>query len=329
MFLIMKEEIYEVSGERMSPEGQLGERFNIRISSLQSGLEKRIDVSLSRRLLASNNMVGFDKGDFAMRAACRAIRRHEEVDEVSVITSNFDDLMGKKVSDEEIDSELAKLTLWFFKSQLAAAQPLTIADLFVSTDFHLRDIQRRIQYFHKRGWIRWAGLESYLFEITKAGFPMMEALAGSMQVSNSENKYFQRVPLPKDVKEPFVFVLMPFGDKEINQKMYHDVIKPTVEKELGIRCVRSDEVTAPGVINNQIFTLIRRAKFIIAETTSKNANVFYEIGMAHAFDKDVFLFCERKKGPLPFDITTHRAVFYDDLDDLKQKIVENLKHHIT
>ena len=122
---------------------------------------------------------------------------------------------------------------------------------------------------------------------------------------------------------------MPFKPQEFDQKVYLDVIKPTVEKELGICCIRSDEETKPGVINNQIFTMILKAKLIIAETTSRNPNVFYEVGMAHAFNKDVFIFNSNKKKKLPFDISTNRAVFYDNCDDLKKKIVENLKDHVS
>jgi len=98
---------------------------------------------------------------------------------------------------------------------------------------------------------------------------------------------------------------------------------------LGICCIRSDEETKPGVINNQIFTMIIKAKLIIAETTSKNPNVFYEVGMAHAFDKDVFIFNNSSNKDLPFDISTNRAVFYKDYEDLKKKIVKNLKDHVS
>ncbi|MGB2770274.1 MAG: hypothetical protein WBC88_11165, partial [Candidatus Zixiibacteriota bacterium] len=136
------------------------------------------------------------------------------------------------------------------------------------------------------------------------------------------------VSLSKKVKEPFAFVLMPFRPQEFDQRIYFDIIKPTVERQLGICCIRSDEETKPGVINNQIFTMIRKAKLIIAETTSRNPNVFYEIGMAHAFNKDVFIFNSSSKKELPFDITTVRAVFYDDYEDLKKKLIENLKDHV-
>ncbi len=170
-----------------------------------------------------------------------------------------------------------------------------------------------------------------VFKITPRGFEEVESRErGTYMTKRVDNRYFQVVPLSKKVKEPFAFVLMPFKQQEFDQKVYSDVIKPTVEKELGICCIRSDEETKPGVINNQIFTMILKAKLIIAETTSRNPNVFYEVGMAHAFNKDVFIFNSSKKNKkLPFDIITNRAVFYDDYEDLKKKIVKNLKDHVS
>lgn len=329
MFLITEEEIYEISGRTVPSEEAVGERLYVTIRGMETESESTIQVRFSGSLLASRDIAGFDKGDLAMRAACRAVRLREKPKIISVTTGNFTDLVGKKTPDDEIDMELARLIVLFFKKQPGIERSLTVGDLFVSTDFHFRDIQRRMQYLYSRGFIRPSTLERDRFEITRGGFRMVEALSDPVrQVPTPENRYFQLVSLSKKVKEPFAFVLMPLKEEEMEQKIYFEVIKPTVEKELNVMCIRADEETQPGVINNQVFTLINKAKLIIAETTTRNPNVFYELGMAHAFDKDVFVFSKKSEGKLPFDIANIRAVFYEDYEDLRMKIIENLKDHL-
>ena len=248
-------------------------------------------------------------------------------DKANVTSDNFPLVLGKEADNEEIDTELMTLIATFFRVQPAERSDLTIHDLFVSSDYRIEDIRRRLLYLANRDWIN--GVRTDVFRITSKGFEEAESRArGGDTTDVHANKYFQLVSLPRGIKKPFVFVLMPFKDQEgFKQEVYRKVIKPTVEQELGVICVRSDEVPDPGVINNQIFTLIRDAECIIAETTTGNPNVFYEVGMAHAFNKDVFIF-NRSKNKLPFDIRGDRAVFYDDYEDLKRKLVDNLKDHV-
>ena len=43
-----------------------------------------------------------------------------------------------------------------------------------------------------------------------------------------------------------------------------------------------------------------------------NANVFYELGYAHALNKPTILLANRLTEELPFDISGYRVIFYDD-----------------
>jgi len=332
MVLITEKDVYNVKCKRIPAEEYDGERFIVTLGDEVNQVVRKIEVRLSGTLLASTGMQEPDKFDFASRAACRLVRSNEKGNEVSITTGNFDLLRGKQASDEEIDDTLRLLIHRFFtKYPDPKVNRLSPADVFLSTDFDFQRILNRLGYFEARGIIRKSSLNEYEYDLALGGFEKLEALERSPKVGpEPENRYFQLVPLSKKVKEPFVFALMPFKPREFGQKVYSDVIKPTVEKELGICCIRSDEETKLGVINNQIFTMIRKAKLIIAETTSRNPNVFYEVGMAHAFNKDVFIFNSSKKNKkLPFDIITNRAVFYDGYEDLKKKIVENLKDHVS
>lgn len=326
IFLITKEDVYKIHCRPVGSESGR-ESYSVEVF-------KRSDQMLATKLigftgpaLAVHKMSEGDKLNLAMRLGGRLFAQGSTEDKANVTSDNFPLVQGKEADNEKIDTELMILVAKFFEVQPTEREHVTVHDLFVSTDFRMDDIRRRLLYLGNRGLIK--TVRPDVWKITPKGFEEVDSHAsGAHTMEIAENRYFQLVSLSKKVKEPFAFVLMPFRPQEFDQRIYFDIIKPTVERQLGICCIRSDEETKPGVINNQIFTMIRKAKLIIAETTSRNPNVFYEIGMAHAFNKDVFIFNSSSKKELPFDITTVRAVFYDDYEDLKKKLIENLKDHV-
>jgi len=106
------------------------------------------------------------------------------------------------------------------------------------------------------------------------------------------------------------FVVMEFSDQFNN--IYTKVIKPTCEKQ-DILCIRVDEICCPGKITADILEVIKEADIIIAELTPNNANVFFELGYAVAFDKQIIpLVDSSKRDRLPFDIFDIRTIFYEN-----------------
>ncbi|MFZ4476031.1 MAG: hypothetical protein ACOYPR_12610, partial [Saprospiraceae bacterium] len=73
---------------------------------------------------------------------------------------------------------------------------------------------------------------------------------------------------------------------------------------------------------------IYESKLIIAEISPVNANVFYEVGFAHALNKPTILIAE-KSTKLPFDVSPFRTLFYENSIAGKKKIEEGLRKHIT
>ena len=97
--------------------------------------------------------------------------------------------------------------------------------------------------------------------------------------------------------------------------------------EFELRAVRSDETYGPGVIIADIINEISEAKFIIAEVSEKNPNVFYEVGFAHAIRKPTILIAQ-KETELPFDISPFRVLFYENTIGGKKKVEDRLRRHI-
>ncbi|MEX2376138.1 MAG: Hsp70 family protein [Dehalococcoidia bacterium] len=102
------------------------------------------------------------------------------------------------------------------------------------------------------------------------------------------------------------FVLMPFTSSL--EEVYQDHIRPTVEK-LGMVCERADEISEADLITRQIWEKINRARFLVADLTGRNANVFYEVGLAHAIGKEVILLTQNIE-EVPFDLRAIRCLAY-------------------
>jgi hypothetical protein len=122
------------------------------------------------------------------------------------------------------------------------------------------------------------------------------------------------------------FVLMPF--KENLRPIYKDHIRPVVESE-GLFCLRADEIAGTGLITWDVWEKINRARFLIADLTGKNPNVFYEVGLAHALGKDVILLTQDLKD-VPFDLKSLRCIVYSytppGMKNMESKLRETIRH---
>jgi DNA-binding response OmpR family regulator len=122
----------------------------------------------------------------------------------------------------------------------------------------------------------------------------------------------------------YVFVLMPFG-KEFDEIYQLAIKEPLVNK--GLNCERADEIQAAGGIMEQIYSGIKQARFIVADMTGRNANVFYEVGYAHAIKnkKDVILLT-KKKEDIPFDLTGYRHIIYgESIINLREELLKKVE----
>jgi hypothetical protein len=124
--------------------------------------------------------------------------------------------------------------------------------------------------------------------------------------------------------KPRAFVVMQFS--EPYNSLYSEVIKPVAES-MGLEAYRADDVYKPGIILQDIIRGILEAEVMIAEITPVNANVFYELGYAHALDKPTILLAEGRS-ELPFDIRSYRCIFYDNTIRGKTGVETNLKQHL-
>lgn len=104
------------------------------------------------------------------------------------------------------------------------------------------------------------------------------------------------------------FVIMPF-DEKLNY--VYGVIKKDLSSK-GFICNRVDEIGGSTPIINKILTEMLRSRYIIADLTDCNPNVFYELGIAHSFkDAQNIIILKQKGSKVPFDITHLTYIEYE------------------
>ena len=135
--------------------------------------------------------------------------------------------------------------------------------------------------------------------------------------------------LGKDVKavaSDRCFVMMPYAPP--HGDYYSKVYEPAIEKA-GLTAVRADaDLFGTGKIMDQIWAGINSAKVLVAELTTRNPNVYYELGLAHALEKPVVLISSNEED-VPFDLQHIRVIYYDVMDPfwgqkLLDKVAENI-----
>jgi hypothetical protein len=98
----------------------------------------------------------------------------------------------------------------------------------------------------------------------------------------------------------------------------------------GLTCLRADEINSAGRVTDDVWAKINEARFIIADLTTRNPNVFYEVGLAHALSKPVILLTQRNED-VPFNLQNIHYIKYDPawLPALAPNLFKNIKHLIS
>ncbi len=118
-------------------------------------------------------------------------------------------------------------------------------------------------------------------------------------------------------QRPLCFVLMPFGRKPVAgggevdfDAVYRELIAPAVNGA-GLEPLRADEEMSGGVIHTPMFERLILCEYAVADLSTANANVFYELGVRHALRpwSTILLFAEGG-GQLTFDVAPLRALPY-------------------
>lgn len=128
------------------------------------------------------------------------------------------------------------------------------------------------------------------------------------------------------------FVIQPFDSGKFD-KRFDSIFEPAI-KEAGMTPYRVDRDVAATILIQAIEENIRRASVCLADITTDNPNVWYELGFALASGRPVVMVCSDERllngGKLfPFDIQHRSVLIYktespQDFHDFKNKLTAKL-----
>lgn len=125
-----------------------------------------------------------------------------------------------------------------------------------------------------------------------------------------------------DDDRPICFTIQPF--KGYFGGYWDTIYSPAIEAA-GMKPMKGNSIFSAGQVIDHIWELTQQATVILAELSTLNANVFYELGLAHALGKPTVMIAEHDSN-IPFDIHHQRRIIYDkNLPDwgttLKEQII--------
>lgn len=129
---------------------------------------------------------------------------------------------------------------------------------------------------------------------------------------------------------PTCFVIQPFDSAGKFDKRYKETFVPAVIAA-GLNPYRVDQDARADVLINSIEDGIRSAAVCLADITTDNPNVWYELGFAFAAYRPVVMVCSNERtDKYPFDIQHRMIIAYkteaqSDFKTLSDAITERLK----
>jgi hypothetical protein len=128
----------------------------------------------------------------------------------------------------------------------------------------------------------------------------------------------QTLATPATSWDKTCFFITPLGEDNTEERrhanmMLKHVVRPVFE-EHGFTVVRADEIAKTGIITQQIFEHLAKARICIADMSFRNPNAFYELGVRHAFLLPTIQLIH-KSGKIPFDVSQGRTITIDTSDN--------------
>ena len=130
------------------------------------------------------------------------------------------------------------------------------------------------------------------------------AVLAELQSGQVAPKAFD-LPVATPRESDLIAVMMPFDAR------FDPVYAALGEaaRAAGFRVNRADDIWDNTHIMDDVISLIWRAQVVVADLTGKNANVFYETGIAHALGREVIQITQNM-GDVPFDLQSIRTLAY-------------------
>jgi hypothetical protein len=139
---------------------------------------------------------------------------------------------------------------------------------------------------------------------------------------------------PNASAQPTCFVVMPIADVEGYEpghfgRVYEHLLRPAIS-QAGYNAIRADDTNKTDYIVVGIIQRIVESDMVLCDLSARNANVMYELGIRHAFNKTVTLIKDKSTEKI-FDIQGLRYTEYSQQlrVDSVQKDIDKIAKAIT
>ena len=126
-----------------------------------------------------------------------------------------------------------------------------------------------------------------------------------------------------------IFVAMPF--QEVLKPVYTNHIRKVAE-QLGHSCKRGDDFFTVNEIMDDVWSAIFHSRLCIVECTGRNANVFYELGIAHTIGRKTILITQTMDD-VPFDVRHLRTIVYEytprGMDEFESRLSATISQELS
>jgi hypothetical protein len=219
--------------------------------------------------------------------------------------------------DGQVDSKaVAELPALFVQESGAAADSVARVGTILRVYPSGRDIALEYVFDPEIPPIPTAALESYAAELgftpgqlttthwAIKDFDLYRTLLRRQQPRRMRPRVFQ-LSDPEAIEPSLVAAMMPFAAE-------FTAVYQTLQEaasDVGLRCRRADDIWENPAVIQDVVSLIDRSVVVICDCTSRNPNVFYEIGIAHTLGREVVLITQ-SESDIPFDLRHLRYVKY-------------------
>ena len=115
------------------------------------------------------------------------------------------------------------------------------------------------------------------------------------------------IPKHENIDPKLVSVMMPFRAEF--DSVYESI--KNASKNIKLKCERVDHIWENDTIIQDVVLLIDTARIVVCDCTGGNANVLYEVGIAHTLGRNVILITQNTDD-IPFDLKSIRHIKYEN-----------------
>jgi hypothetical protein len=155
-----------------------------------------------------------------------------------------------------------------------------------------------------------------------------QQIASAGEQGNAESKRDKQREMFKGNAE---MVFLALSNSAASSDVYNAAVAAATPHHMNV--IKATEEVAGGLVIDHVYDKVLMAGLMIADLTSRDANVLFEVGIAHALGKEVILVTQDLQH-VPFDVRNQRTLVYRDFPELRERLRRfledfQLRHRIS